>query len=40
MHLMNLFGQRQIKNNALYLSALSGDKQNFIEHIDAISSKR
>ena len=40
MHLMNFFRQRKVKENVLYLSALSGEKQSFIQHIDAISSEQ
>ena len=40
MHLTSFFGQRKAKDSALYLTALSGEKQSFIEHIDAISSEK
>ncbi|HAG62150.1 MAG: hypothetical protein CMF55_01280 [Legionellales bacterium] len=40
MHLMSFFGQRKAKGNILYLTALSGEKQSFIQHIDAISSEK
>ena len=40
MNLTSFFGQRKAKDSALYLTALSGEKQSFIEHIDAISSEK